>query len=374
VKLWLHREARTDMTYRKALSVMVIVLLLCGCRSGRSADTDPFPKQWAAIVTDIKAGRVLKVAKSRQVDAECRDALQILDAVPLLTAAIGAERYGDAVRIVGEYQRRLLCLDVASNDMLDDLLGAHLLYAQRSDASKNTSLVWALMQLGLLEHDVSPPGRTSLWRIALTADPALAPVLKRFPEEKFGLWSYDIRNGLLNRVAANGTIDWLLTSDEAKDRVCATAELKPEATRPGESSRTERPLTCDLSAASDSSPAGRGGQGDSVTPGQPVDLTSCTVATRATTGPLGQLNCVRKTAGLERDPRDLLKIAGSQMEGLPDRLCSGVADAPSGGTPSGGTPSGGTASGGTKTGGTDAGTKTGGSDAGTKTGGSDAGT
>ena len=157
-------------------SAFAVVFIIAGCGGS-------FSDEWRQAKAAAHKKKLVKVASSRKDDPACKDANRVLEAVPLLTGAIAARAYGDALRVVADYERRLLCLNVASHDMVDHLLTKYMRYAATRDGLENrVALLQALFQLGALTFDQRTAPRQNSWQAALKADQAsLTPAIQGYP-------------------------------------------------------------------------------------------------------------------------------------------------------------------------------------------------
>ncbi len=331
--------------------------------AAQSRNTAEWAKAWQEVIRAVDRGQLLRVASSRAADPLCRDAKKILDSIPLLTGAFAAKQHGEVVRHLADFQRRLLCLNASSIEVLDNLLGAYLSYSTRNNALKqNEALVHSLFAAGLLTFDQTTPPRRSTWQGVLRSSrKEIFDALAKYPE-KVGIWTYDMQQGMFTKLSsfdsALQVLDWLQTSPLSEARACFISDLRRDSGSTALACPDEQRTT-----------GARAGFGARKGPSQSrlaaphaiaEGAIECILSEHDGSGFRDQLRCVSKAYPLDSTAalNALLLSPGQEFAGLPDSACAhggrgDLAGASSGGGGAGG--GGGSAGSGAGTGGAEGG-------------------
>jgi hypothetical protein len=322
-------------------TLMALFVLLSSAYSYAAGNDDKFGEAWRQIVKQTREGKAIRVAGSVKNDSSCGDANFILDAFPQAAAALSSKRYGDYLKILGTYQRRLLCLDVESIDAVDKLLAIYLAGAKATlPTSEAVNVRLAMFNFGLLTFDQQTSTWDSFWLRSVAArEKEYARALSGYPVTDLGIWALNPHSGALERLglkdAARKILDALMRSEDLNSRACYTIDLREKSTLDktalkrsvGASGLDTSVLTCGQRGGSQSKGESGNGAFRGGTLGGPPAM-ACLVAAAKRSGMRGQLECVNKTFGLDKSlPTDPTALFKTNMGGVLDKMCAQSQDA-----------------------------------------------
>jgi hypothetical protein len=292
-------------------------------QDGARAD---WSETWGQIRKAAQSGQLIQVAKTRANDAGCTDARKLLDAIPLLAAAMDAGRYGDALKILAQFQTHLLCLNQESIVVVDFLLAFYSSDGVSKLGDKDEDrLLHALFQLGLLTFDqVTDTENSTWWMMVVGRKKQFWRSLDTYPED-FGIYTFNIEDSRLERLNAPGAhrlmMDAMLNSSELFQKKCYLGEMKDKSSLPQQAAGLADAAQTACGARGQADGKGSSKSGGGVV-GEVGQFLGCVVDAAGNQGLRKQFHCVQKAvAGVTPQVSDLLKFPSVRLSGLPDRAC-----------------------------------------------------
>ncbi|RME55627.1 MAG: hypothetical protein D6790_15795 [Caldilineae bacterium] len=297
---------------------------------------------WNHVLTEILRKHPIEVAGSVKGQPVCqvggaggasivmgtarprnRDDLGISQLLVGFTRSLEARQYGEATRLLGLFQDRLLCLNRRGLRTLDLVMANYLHQVGRRLPPRERDMAWrGTFNPALLVLDqVLYTGRSWTLSFLYGYRNELRRAMQAYDGAAMGLWLFDYRTGALIQrhfdAQEHGFIDGLFTAIGRPGRfgngACSIIEMAATGFNCG------------------GIPGLGGGGGGASIPGDRGGMMGCLTQAALTSGMHGQLTCMVASAGGNRgmpDPTPAMQMSG----GVLDKMCAMSEDGPDGGT------------------------------------------
>ncbi len=229
------------------------------------------------------------------------------------TRALDSRRYGDATRMLGLFQDRLLCLNVQSAQALDRAMASYLFLAARllKGRERDMALRGAFNPVLLVFDQIQYTGRSWSLPMLYGNRSLLRRAMAGFDGKKMGLWFYDYRSGGLIR----RTFD---RSDRQFIDGLMTALSRPGRFGNGACSILEMAAT-GFNCGGIPGLGGDGGGGGAAMPGR-SGMLGCMTQVAMSAGLHGQMSCLVRAGGGGQTVPDA--TPSLQVRGVLDQACT----------------------------------------------------
>ncbi|GEM_PF-6994604 len=279
---------------------------------------------WRFVWSATRRNYDMRPAPSVAGSPNCPADLGIGPIVERIIGTTYSHRYGDAVHALGQFQRRLLCLDPDGAHGVDFALSAFNALAVRDlHGRERDEAVIGSFNAGLLAFDTVQYSGRSWWLPVMYHDyNTERSLIRRFPGTALGLWLYDVRDGRLHQLTFG-------RANPAVYRGLMRAFAHPGVFGQGDCSLLGMAGTgfvCGGGGGDNrwmgGGGGGAGGGGGSGMGGGSGAGLSCMVSAAMNTGSLGTLSCMVRAGGLGGTRIPVTATSHLQIQGVFDTQCA----------------------------------------------------
>ncbi|MDF0644467.1 MAG: hypothetical protein P0111_10575 [Nitrospira sp.] len=273
-------------------------------------------RTWQATLSHYRIQAAPTVLHDPVCKGELGFHLLIRDTITAMTL----REYGDALRFMGVFHSKLMCLSREGVRGIEYALSSFATQAiWELSPSQTIIAVHGVMNLGMLTFDQLQYTQRSWWMPTLVfhAYP-LGPIMARYPRQELGFWVFDEESNRLTRTNSFNDIDRLIGSMQRPetfgDFKCSLMQMSKNA------------FMCPQDGQGSGGKGGQPGKGGLPGISAPSSAVSCVLAAANDAGMRGQMQCLqRAVTGVKvspfTTPSELLNPAPSSS-GIRDKLCA----------------------------------------------------